>query len=127
MTEFSDVSSMSELSDMSHRGARQNYFYRQAEERPSAMMEINPKNISKDSLEKFRSIVKHQILESIICAFELFAEDIPPKHLYDKNLGLGEAPLDTHMVLETQQEKKERIKGLPYITKHIKEFFAFNK
>ena len=72
-------------------------------------------------------IIKNNILDAISKGIQSIAEKPKSKNLYDRQLGFGEAPLNTHLGLETQQEKKAKVSGMNYIVKHIVEFFAFNR
>ncbi|CDW74551.1 phosphatidylinositol-4-phosphate 5-kinase [Stylonychia lemnae] len=127
-TEMSDYSSLSDISFSSTAPPQFNTQYRQVpQEEFNQYADINPKIVTKEQIENFRIIIRENILESIVCGFQAIQDRPKPKYLYDKQLGYGEAPIDTHMGLETQMEKKEKVTGIRYIIKHIKEFFAFNR
>eukprot|EP00347_Sterkiella_histriomuscorum_P012367 403368858 len=127
-TELSDYSSMSDISMVDMPQGGQNVTYRQfMKERFNQFTDIDSNIVTKDQLESFRMIIKENILESIIRGFQSLQSKQKSKNLYDKELGYGEAPIDTHLGLETQLQKKEKISGTNYIVKHIKEFLAFNR
>ena len=47
------------------------------------------------------------------------------QHCYDKNLGFGEAPANVALKAALNPASKEKLGGMGYITKHIREFFTF--
>lgn len=129
---MSELSFMSDNSVLIPGGSGYGYsertLYRQfAREKFNQYTDIESAIVSKDQLENFRLIIKNNILETLVKGFQSLQEKPKSKNLYDKELGFGEAPLNTHLGLETQQEKKAKVTGLNYIIKHIKEFFAFNR
>jgi hypothetical protein len=66
------------------------------------LLDINPRIVTKDQVEKFKSLVKNNILDNVIQAFQSIETRPQYRNLYDRDLGFGQAPPDTHLGLESQ-------------------------
>lgn len=61
--------------------------------------------IGKDQLDNFKEIIKSNVLENIVNGLQQCLEEREkPKHLYDKQLGFGEAPANKVLQQEGPQK-----------------------
>ncbi|CDW83708.1 phosphatidylinositol-4-phosphate 5-kinase [Stylonychia lemnae] len=119
-TELSNYSmslSQDDIQANNKGGANQhekNVKFRKAEQ--SAHSDMSTKIVSKDQLDTFREIIKHNVLENIVNGLQqTLVEKEKLKHFYDNKLGFGEAPANKILQQELQLNKDN--KGMAMINK----------